>query len=121
MFNYELFVSKQDSLHSSDIMISDWSGVAIEYAFGLRKPVFFIDTKRKVNNPDYLELEIEPLELTIREKIGKVVDIRRINEDLDIDLIDINLDIDLIKDNVFNLRKSAKFGAKELERLLNEK
>ena len=54
-------------------MVSDWSGAALEYAFGLERPVLFVDVARKVNNPDYEALGIEPFEVGIRERIGRVV------------------------------------------------
>jgi len=73
LFAYEANVAGQQSLHDSDIMISDWSGAALDYAFGLQKPVIFMDVPKKVNNPDYLEIGIEPFEVMIREKIGKVL------------------------------------------------
>ena len=74
MFAYEGNIAGQDSLHDSDIMISDWSGAALDYAFGLNKPVLFVDVPRKINNPDYKEINIEPFESKIREKIGTIID-----------------------------------------------
>ncbi len=59
-----------DRLHSTDILITDRSGIALEFAFGMRKPVLFIDTSLKINSPDYLEVNIEPLENEIRSRIG---------------------------------------------------
>ena len=73
-FTFEGSVSGQESLHQSDIMISDWSGAALEYAFTLNKPVIFCDVPRKVNNPNYQDIEIEPLEVRIREEIGVIWD-----------------------------------------------
>ncbi|MEC8945377.1 MAG: CDP-glycerol glycerophosphotransferase family protein [Chloroflexota bacterium] len=73
MFIYEGDIAGQDSLHDSDVMISDWSGAALDYAFGLNKPVIFLDVPRKVNNPDYKKLNIEPFESEIREKIGTII------------------------------------------------
>ncbi len=61
------------SLEASDVMISDWSGAALEYAFGRERPVVFVDVARKVNNPDYEELGIEPFEAAVRERIGAVI------------------------------------------------
>ena len=71
-FTYENCVAGQDSLHQSDIMVSDWSGAALEYAFALNKPVIFCDVPRKVNNPNYKDIEIDPLEVSIRDKIGTI-------------------------------------------------
>ncbi|MCO5118479.1 MAG: CDP-glycerol glycerophosphotransferase family protein [Burkholderiaceae bacterium] len=61
------------SLAESDIMVSDWSGAALEFAFGLERPVIFVDVPRKVLDPDYESLGIEPLEARIRSEIGAVV------------------------------------------------
>ena len=72
-FEYEGNVATQDSLHSSHVMVSDWSGAALDYAFGLDKPVVFIDVPRKINNPDYEQVGITPLEVSIRQEIGIVV------------------------------------------------
>ena len=92
LFSYEASVDGQESLHSSDIMICDWSGVALDYAFGLNKPVLFVDVPRKVNNPGYKEIDLEPFEVTIREKIGKVVDVEDVAASLaKLDLSQLNM------------------------------
>jgi YidC/Oxa1 family membrane protein insertase len=72
-FTLEVDVASQESLHRCDIMISDWSGAALEYAFGLERPVLFIDVARKVNNPEWHRLGIEPFEASVREQIGAIV------------------------------------------------
>ena len=69
----ELDVRSSQSLHDADVMISDWSGAALEFALGLERPVLFIDTPRKVNNRDYARLQCEPLEVLIRPQVGVVV------------------------------------------------
>ena len=79
-FSCETDVGSQKSLHASDIMISDWSGTAIEYAFGLERPVIFIDLPKKVNNPEYHKIPFEPFEVTIRSKIGRVISPDSLNE-----------------------------------------
>jgi YidC/Oxa1 family membrane protein insertase len=72
-FTLDSDVAAQASLHRSDIMVSDWSGAALEYAFGLERPVVFLDVPRKVNNPEYEKLGIEPFEASVRERIGRVL------------------------------------------------
>lgn len=61
------------SLHAADLMISDWSGAALDFALGLERPVIFVDVPRKIQNPAYTELGHEPLEVRIREQLGKVL------------------------------------------------
>ena len=59
-----------ERLQSTDILITDRSGIAFEFAFGIQKPVLFINTNLKINNPDYQELEIEPIENSLRYEMG---------------------------------------------------
>ncbi len=72
-FSLDEDTATQGSLQLSDMMICDWSGAALDYAFGLEKPVLFVDVPRKVNNPEYTDIDIEPFESGIREQIGKVI------------------------------------------------
>ena len=58
---FEQNVAGHDSLLASDVMISDWSGAALEYAFGLEKPVLFIDMPKKINNPEHDRIDCPPL------------------------------------------------------------
>jgi YidC/Oxa1 family membrane protein insertase len=69
----ETGVASFESLESADVMISDWSGAALEFAFAYDKPVLFVDVPRKVNNPEYERIGCEPLEVSIREQIGRVI------------------------------------------------
>lgn len=62
-----------DALLASHIMISDWSGVAMEFAFGLERPVLFLDVPRKINNPEYGRLDLLPLEVAYRDEVGRVL------------------------------------------------
>lgn len=78
-FIYEDSVDGETSLHQSDIMISDWSGAALDYAFGLGKPVLFIDVPRKINNSEYEKINITPFEETIRTKIGEVMPLSEVD------------------------------------------
>mgnify|MGYP001173083679 CR=1 FL=1 len=73
-------VGPEDSLHAADLMVSDWSGAGLEFAFALERPVLFIDVPRKVNNPDYERLENVPIEVALREELGAVVAPERIGD-----------------------------------------
>jgi YidC/Oxa1 family membrane protein insertase len=63
-----------DSWLRADLMISDWSGAAIEYGFSLLRPVVYIDTPQKQVNPDWREIGMTPFEDEIRRELGSVVD-----------------------------------------------
>ncbi|GFI17956.1 membrane protein insertase YidC [Lachnospiraceae bacterium] len=67
---FELDFTSNTSLFDSDIVITDWSGAAYEFAYVTGKPVVFIDTTMKCNNPEYKKIGIEPLEVTLRSQVG---------------------------------------------------
>ena len=73
-FRVETDMREQTSLHESDLMIGDWSGAAFEYAFGLERPVLFIDTPKKINNDEYERIGMVAIEESARRDIGAVVD-----------------------------------------------
>lgn len=62
--------SVTDRLAITDILITDRSGIALEFAFGIRKPVLFIDTALKQTNRAWHELGVEPIENSIRSQLG---------------------------------------------------
>lgn len=125
-FTIELDVSTQDSLHQSDIMISDWSGAAFDYAFGLEKPVLFVDTARKVQNPEYTQLELDPIEVKLRETLGGVIcpdQLHTIGPQLETILKKPRAEDHLraLRSKwVFNLGKSGTVGAKHLLSILKK-
>lgn len=71
---FELDFSDSSSIFNSDIVISDWSGTAYEFAFVTKKPAIFINTPPKINNPEYDKIEAKPLEITLRDKIGAQIE-----------------------------------------------
>ena len=101
------------------MMISDWSGVAIEYALSQAKPTLFIDVPKKINNPDYVEIDITPIEISIRPQIGSIV-LPRL-EEITIELLD-GLAFKPIDSGsvVFNSGRASKVGASEILRLMSE-
>ena len=72
-FTLETSVATDDSLLRADVLICDCSGVALEYAFGTERPVLFLDVPLKIQNQRFKELEIEPLELSLRTEIGVII------------------------------------------------
>ncbi|MCC7440772.1 MAG: CDP-glycerol glycerophosphotransferase family protein [Bdellovibrionales bacterium] len=67
-------MSEQDSLAHADVMISDWSGASFDFAFGLERPVLFVNTPPKVNNAHWERVGLTPLEHSIRKEIGDVLE-----------------------------------------------
>ncbi|MGH6820957.1 MAG: hypothetical protein ACREDU_08880, partial [Methylocella sp.] len=111
----------------SDLLISDWSAMALEYAFGLEKPVVFVDVPRRVRNPDWQKLGLEPIESAIRGQIGTVISpahiemipaaIRQMLEHR----IDFTERMKILREQrVFRLGHSIPDGAAEIVRLAGE-
>lgn len=63
-----------DEIYDCDILISDWSGIAFEFAFGLGKPVISVDIAgaRKIQSKLNTKIEADALEDIARFEIGLV-------------------------------------------------
>jgi len=72
-FEYIDQMGETDSILRSDLLICDWSAMAMEYSMGLEKPVLFIDVPRRIRNPNWRELGLEPVESSIRDQVGEVL------------------------------------------------
>jgi YidC/Oxa1 family membrane protein insertase len=77
--HFDFDIRNSDSLRKADVMISDWSGSAFEFAFGFERPVLFVDTEPKVNNADFAPFmaaqsePLAPVEENLRETLGALV------------------------------------------------
>lgn len=67
---FERDFSSNKTIFTSDVLITDWSSVACEFSFSTCKPSLFVDTPMKISNPDYEEIGIEPIDITLRNEIG---------------------------------------------------
>jgi len=68
-----------NSIYQSDILITDWSNIAYEFSYCTKKPTIYINTPMKVMNSEYNKLGIEPLDITLRNKLGVSVDVDKLN------------------------------------------
>ena len=117
--------ASDSSILDSDVLISDASGITLEYAFGTERPVLFLDVPPKIRNPRYQELGMEPLELSLREKIGRLVSVSQIAQLPNI-LQEMNRNkaqfvksiLDLRQQNVYTIGSSSKVGADYIMSLL---
>ena len=71
---FERTINSEDSFYEADLMISDFSGAAYEYAFGTLRPVLFIDGPRKTKNPNWRDLGLPTFEDEMREQVGEVLE-----------------------------------------------
>ena len=72
--------SSNKTVYTADVLVTDWSSIAFEYAFSTLKPVLFINTPMKVVNPDYQELESVPIDLELRDKVGISLELDQVDK-----------------------------------------
>lgn len=72
--------SSNKTVYMADVLVTDWSSIAFEYAFSTLKPVLFINTPMKVVNPEYQELQTRPIDLVLRDKVGISLEPGRLEE-----------------------------------------
>lgn len=110
--------SSNSTVFSADMMITDWSGIAYEYAFTTCKPVLFINTPMKIMNPEYKRIEVEPINIWMRDKIGVAIELDNVSKAADI-ITNVLKDSALYYDKinafvheyVYNLGESSEVGA----------
>ena len=126
-FILENDISSYDSFYTSDCMISDWSGVSMEYAFALNQPVIFIDVPKKINNPNFGDIDCKPIEISIRTEIGDVISPNQLDE-LPNKINSLLENVEKFRKQihevrlrtVFNIGRSKIIGAKHIAKIADE-
>ncbi len=125
---FELDFSSNSSIWSSDLLITDWSGISLEFCFATKRPALFINTKMKVENPNWQKIDCVPVEISLRNRVGIALDkdeLDRVGEtakellgkpELYADKIGEALD-----EHFYNLGSAAKAGAMYILKSLQEK
>ena len=108
---FELDFTSNNSVFDSDILITDWSGTAYKFSFVTLKPSVFIDTKPKINNPEYVKLGVEPLEFGLRSQVGIQVKPEQL-EGLDLKINELLANGEQYADKILGIRNKyiANFG-----------
>jgi len=107
--------SSNSPVMEADVLITDWSDIGFEYAFVTKRPVLFVNTPMKVMNPDYVLLETKPINIVLREVVGKSIDVDDITRTEEIikemlsekDSYEKIID-QILKEHIFNIGKSKK-------------
>jgi len=83
-FIFETDFNSSSSIFTSDMLITDWSAIAIEFSYTTLKPSLFINTPPKVMNPNYKKIPIVPLDIALRDLLGVSVDVDKLSSINDI-------------------------------------
>ncbi len=73
-FVIEMDFSSNRTIWESDLLITDWSGIAYEFSYATKKPSLFVNTPMKVLNPNYTKIPFVPTEISWKEQVGVSVD-----------------------------------------------
>lgn len=73
-FIIEMDFSSNRTIWESDLIITDWSGIAYEFSYATKKPSMFINTPMKVLNPNYEKIPFVPTEISWKDQVGISVD-----------------------------------------------
>ena len=125
---FELDFSDNRSIWSSDLLITDWSGISLEFCFATKRPALFINTKMKVENPNWEKIDCTPVEISLRSRVGMALDkeeLDRVGETVKELLGNPELYADKIRkaldEHFYNLGGAAKAGAMYVLKRLQEK
>lgn len=128
MIAVESDFSSDESVYKAALVVTDWSNIGYEYSFSTLRPVLFIDTPMKVINPDYEEINVTPIDITIRKMIGIAVsgkDADEVTAAANKLLSDENYlssqILDARKNVLFNIGASAEIAGKYLLSKLKQK
>lgn len=117
--------SSNSPILRADVLITDWSGIAYEFAFTTKRPVLFVNTPMKIMNEDYDKIAEVPMDITLRDVLGKSVDTDKLESSVEV-INDFLENKDIYRDNiidalnayVFNVGKSkAVYGRYVIKRL----
>lgn len=94
--------SSNKTVYTADVLLTDWSSIAFEYAFATLKPVLFINTPMKVVNPDYQELSSVPIDIELRDKVGVSLELSEVST---------------VKDAVAALLQESRFSKESMAKM----
>ena len=124
-FELETNINTFESIYSNYGLISDWSGIGFEYAFVCERPVIYVDVPHKNLNPDYKKIQCEPLEISIRNLIGKVIppnELKSLPKVIESTYENIDLFKTKVREvrnqTIFNFGQSGTKGAQEIVKIL---
>lgn len=80
MFEFQTDFSSGNTVYQSNVVITDWSTISYEFSLTTMKPTLFINTPMKVVNPHYTEYPMEPLDITLRNQIGRSLELTETNQ-----------------------------------------
>lgn len=119
LFEFQTDFSSGNTVYQSDVVITDWSTISYEFSLTTMKPTLFINTPMKVVNPHYTEYPMEPLDISLRNQIGRSLEVAEANKAGEI-IEEMLMNADIYYERIHEIRyelmpkfgKSAEIGGK---------
>lgn len=125
LFTVDSSYASSTALVESDLVLSDWSGAAHEFALGLLRPAIFVDTPQKAHNESHSQLDIECYEDVVRADLGALVGVNEVNSLPDVvtsliaERVEWRQRLELLRDQVlFNPGNAVKAAGKQILNLI---
>jgi len=118
---FEENILNYESLLNASILITDWSGVAFDFAFGLRKKVIFINEGNKIRNNDFINKIDQTFEFKMRNKIGYILTIDELSKEKLNWIFDKKMTLKINPEKyIYNFKKSDQVAAAEIFKIAKE-
>lgn len=101
--------SSNSTVYQAALLITDWSGIAFEYSFATLKPTLFINTPMKVINPEWKQVNFIPMDIAIRDQIGRNLDLDKLGEIITV-VNDLIQNKDIYSDKIAYARSQWLYG-----------
>ena len=116
-FELQTDYSKTASVYTADLVITDWSSIAQEFSYATKKPSLFINTPMKIMNAEYEKIPLVPLDISLRDQIGRSVDVDQLGNLPQLigqllseqDAWQAQIE-QIVSDNIFDVGQAAKGG-----------
>lgn len=108
-FVFQTDFSSNNTVFEADVLITDWSTIAYEYAFTTLHPVLFINTKMKVINSEYEKIPFIPKDITWRNQVGISIDLNDVDNVQTI-VFECLKNLDLYKETTLMIRNTDIFN-----------
>lgn len=112
----------------ADLLITDWSDISWEYAFTTLRPVMYINTPMKVMNPEWQKIEYPPLNITLRDQLGRSLNMDELDKAAEtVEYLLKNTEIyrerinELAHEYIYHLDESSEAGARYIIKAVQNK
>lgn len=115
--NFNFYTDEKINYSLFEYLITDWSGISLEFFYATNKTVAFIDTPKKIRRKlKNSELDIDLVENKVRNRLGPILDYR--NPDLQSMINFEYMDSEYI-DSLYNPKFNKDIVKEKLFKLLN--